>query len=413
MGEKAEITSKLYLSLLRAVRDLAGFSAGQSDVVRKGMAKKKESVLREYGEYFVHGSKEHNIEGCKKVGMTEADARKLWAKMEKFGEYAFNKSHAVAYTMLSAKTAWLSYYYPVEFYTAVLNSFLGNHDKLSEYLFSCKARGIEILPPDINYSSSEFVVEDFEKKQIRFGMSPVKSVRSKFALRTKEIRDNCGLYQNLEDFIKKMGDDMDFGSFKALACAGAFGFTGYTRQTLCDSIELLKEYAKILKSYSEDYSEDLTEMFGKPNIKLKLRNKPEYSFEELARLEYEYIGLLLILPRKCYKEAILTHNIPSLRKIQNNKNLPTNSLAMGVVLNKTIKSYVSKKTNDTVQYLTFVLDDGTNTLNCTCFNNVKEMSIKISNGSVIKVFGFVKKGDFGVGINVSDIEILHEDKNAK
>ncbi len=157
--------------VMQIVRDLAGYSLGRADLVRRAMGKKKLDVMAKEREIFIHGQVDENgniiVPGCVRNGISEQDANKIFDEMAEFAKYAFNKSHAAAYAVVSYRTAYLKAYYPAEFMAAMLNSFLGNLDKIPGYIEECKRLGIEILKPDMNKSETKFTVD---KNQIRFGL---------------------------------------------------------------------------------------------------------------------------------------------------------------------------------------------------------------------------------------------------
>ena len=157
--------------VMQIVRDLAGYSLGRADLVRRAMGKKKLDVMAKEREYFIHGQTDENgniiIPGCVRNGIDEESSNKIFDEMAEFAKYAFNKSHAACYAVVAYRTAYLKAYYPAEFMAATLNSYLGNLDKIPQYIDECKTLGIEILKPDINKSSTKFTVEN---GKIRFGL---------------------------------------------------------------------------------------------------------------------------------------------------------------------------------------------------------------------------------------------------
>lgn len=181
-------------------RKMAGFSAGQADTIRKAMGKKKRVLLDEYRSYFISGSVEKHIKGCVNNGIPEEVAKKVWNDMEQFAKYAFNKSHAVAYSMHTVRTAWLSKNYFPEWMTAVLNANIGKPDKIRGYLAVVKERGIRLLPPDINKSNADFSTDGVS---IRFGLNGLKSVGAVAdALLNERIAN--GEFLNYTDFLTRM-----------------------------------------------------------------------------------------------------------------------------------------------------------------------------------------------------------------
>lgn len=158
---------------MQIVRDLAGYSYGQSDNVRRAMSKKKAKEMERNRNIFIYGDESENIEGCIKRGIPEETASKIYADMTDFAKYAFNKSHAAAYAVVSYQTAYLKYYYPKEFMAALLTSVMDNTGKITEYTMSCRQMGIQILPPDINEGEANFTPTE---KGIRYGLAAIKSV---------------------------------------------------------------------------------------------------------------------------------------------------------------------------------------------------------------------------------------------
>lgn len=176
---------------MQIVRDLAGYTLGRSDLVRRAMAKKKAAVMAKERENFVYGNEEEGVPGCIANGISEQVANKIYDEMTDFAKYAFNKSHAAAYAVVSYQTAWLKYYYPVEFMAALMTSCIDNPSKVSEYILNCRQMGIRILPPDINRSTGSFSVED---GSIRYGMAAVKGIGKPVMEAIVEERESGAVY---------------------------------------------------------------------------------------------------------------------------------------------------------------------------------------------------------------------------
>ena len=188
--------------VMQIVRDLAGYTLGRSDLLRRAMSKKKGEVMQRERQNFVYGNEEEGVPGCIKNGIDEATANKIYDEMIDFAKYAFNKSHAAAYAVVSYQTAYLKYYYPVEFMAALLTSVIDNSGKVAEYIYSCRQMGIQILPPDINKSVGTFSVEN---GNIRFGLTAIKSVGRPVIQAIIEERKERGEFKHLKDFIERMG----------------------------------------------------------------------------------------------------------------------------------------------------------------------------------------------------------------
>ena len=210
--------------VMQIVRDLAGYSLGRADLVRRAMGKKKLDVMAKERENFVHGKIDENgnveIPGCIRNGIDEASANKIFDEMAEFAKYAFNKSHAACYAVVAYRTAYLKAYYPAEFMAATLNSFLGNLDKIPQYIDECKSLGIQILKPEINKSSTKFTVEDLG---IRFGLGSIKNVGLAAVDSIVREREENGKYKDFTDFCERIyGEAVNKKCIESLIKAGAF-----------------------------------------------------------------------------------------------------------------------------------------------------------------------------------------------
>ncbi len=234
--------------VMQVVRDLAGYSYGRSDLVRRAMGKKKMDVMEEERQYFIYGKEDENgnieIQGCKRNGVPEDIANEIFDNMIDFAKYAFNKSHAAAYGVLSYETAYLKAYYPVEFMAALITSVMGNTDKVVEYVRECNALGIEILKPDINKSFSKFSVED---ENIRFGLAAVKNVGVNVINNMIEERSINGDFKDFSDLVKRLDSkDLNKRMIESLIKCGAFDNISNNRASL------MMGYEKLLESVSSD-----------------------------------------------------------------------------------------------------------------------------------------------------------------
>ena len=177
--------------VMQIVRDLAGYTLGRSDLLRRAMSKKKSSVMEKERQNFIYGNTDENIKGCIANGIDEKVASKIFDEMIDFAKYAFNKSHAACYAFVSYQTAYLKYYYPLEFMAALMTSVMDNVNKVSEYILTCKQMGIDILPPDVNEGESEFSVSG---NGIRFGLSAIKSIGKLAAEEIIRNRNSSGRF---------------------------------------------------------------------------------------------------------------------------------------------------------------------------------------------------------------------------
>lgn len=282
--------------VMRIVRDLAGFSMGQSDIVRRAMSKKKPAELAKYRTMFIDGGvdeKGNVVEGALKRGVSEKIAESIFDDVLKFGGYAFNKSHAAAYAVIAYNTAWLKYHYPVEFMSSMLNSFMGDLEQAARYINACKKMGIEILPPDINLSCDKFIPEN---GKIRFALSAVKNVGNGLICEVIKERESSGRFESFRDFIERMMEhDINKKMVESLVKASAFDSFGDTRSTLMALIEpfinnLTAERKSKMEGQLSLFELNQEEMEGSDKSVLDII-LPEYTESELLAMEKEVMGI--------------------------------------------------------------------------------------------------------------------------
>ena len=214
--------------VMQIVRDLAGFTLGRSDLLRRAMSKKKGDVMQKERQAFVYGDEEGGVPGCIANGIDEKTSNKIYDEMIDFAKYAFNKSHAAAYAVVSYQTAWLKYYYPVEFMAALMTSMIDNPPKVAEYIYSCRQMGIEILPPDINEGVGNFSVQD---GKIRYGLAAIKSIGRPVIESIVRERNERGKFKTLKDFIERLsGKEVNKRTIESFIKSGAFDGLGGTRK---------------------------------------------------------------------------------------------------------------------------------------------------------------------------------------
>ena len=303
--------------VMQICRELAGFSYGQADNVRRAMSKKKHAVMEAEREHFVHGCTEPGREckGCVANGISETAANAIYDDMSSFASYAFNKSHAACYAYVAYQTAYLKCHYPTEFMAALLTSVLDNTDKVIEYSGECARLGIKVLPPDINISGGGFTADG---KTIRFGLNAVKNVGRN--LIENVVRERKGKpYTSLYDFCKRMhGNELNRRAVESLIKAGAFDGLEINRRSMAEAVE------GILKSVETDARKNLDgqlDLFsamgwGEQQDTYEIRELPEYPAAELLKLEKEVSGLYLSgHPLDAYAQKtaqIATHSIKDL-----------------------------------------------------------------------------------------------------
>ena len=291
--------------VMQIVRDLAGYSLGRADLVRRAMGKKKLDVMAKEREYFIHGQTDEDgnviIQGCVRNGIDEQSANKIFDEMAEFAKYAFNKSHAAAYAVVSYRTAYLKAYYKEEFMAATLNSFLGNLDKVPLYIEECRKMGIEVLKPDINKSFEKFTVDN---GKIRFGLGSIKNVGNTAVANIVRNRQENGDYKDFSDFCERMQTEaVNKKCIESLIKAGVFDEFEQTRSTLMASYEDILD--AISDSNKKSFKGQVT-MFdlalGNPednkkenleNMKYNYTVLKEYSEKELLSMEKEMLGLYI------------------------------------------------------------------------------------------------------------------------
>ncbi len=280
--------------VMQIVRDLAGYTLGRSDLVRRAMSKKKASVMEKERQNFVYGNEEEGVKGCIANGITETQANKIYDEMIDFAKYAFNKSHAAAYAVVSYQTAYLKYYYPVEFMAALMTSVIDNSSKVAEYIMICRSMGIEILPPDVNEGESFFSVRG---NSIVFALNALKSVGRPVINTIVAERQERGKFTTIKDFIERMnGTEVNKRVIENFIKAGAFdGFGANRRQlmmvynSIVDSINQNKKNSMAGQMSLFDIADDEV----KEEFEIKLPNVSEYRKSELLAFEKEVVGVYI------------------------------------------------------------------------------------------------------------------------
>ena len=293
--------------VMQIVRDLAGYSLGRADLVRRAMGKKKLDVMEKEREVFINGQVDENgniiVPGCVRNGIDKDSANKIFDEMAEFAKYAFNKSHAACYAVVAYRTAYLKTYYPAEFMASMLNSYLGNLDKVPEYIEECKKLGIEILKPDINKSSSKFTVEfdnNPEEKvkmgKIRFGLGSIKNVGLPSIDSIIKERNSSGKFVSFTDFCERIsGEAVNKKCIESLIKAGTFDEFKENRATLLASFEGITD---VVQSYNKKGINGQVTMFDLGNsednkIKYHFVEKEEMSEKEKLAMEKEMLGIYI------------------------------------------------------------------------------------------------------------------------
>lgn len=278
--------------VMQIVRDLAGYSYGRSDLVRRAMSKKKASVMEKERQNFVYGNEEEGVKGCIANGIDEKVANQIYDEMIDFAKYAFNKSHAAAYAVVSYQTAYLKHYFPVEYMAALMTSVIDNTDKVSEYIMTCRKLGIEILPPDINEGESEFSVSG---GCIRYGLSAIKGLGKPVIQAIVEERNAGGPFTTLKDVVMRLSNkEINKRTMESFIKAGALDSLPGTRK------QKMQVYVKVIDSVNQEKKNNLTgqmslfEMFGDKeefSNEIEMPNVGEFEKEQLLAFEKEVLGI--------------------------------------------------------------------------------------------------------------------------
>ncbi|MBD5521293.1 MAG: DNA polymerase III subunit alpha [Lachnospiraceae bacterium] len=278
--------------VMQIVRDLGGYTMGRSDLVRRAMSKKKQYVMEQERKNFIYGNPDEGVPGCAANGISETVANHIYDTMMDFAKYAFNKSHAACYAVVSYQTAYLKYYYPVEFMAALLTSIMDNSGKVSEYIMACRSMGIQILPPDINEGEIGFSVSG---DSIRYALTAIKSIGRPVIEALVDERNQRGLYTNIKDFITRMSDrDINKRAIENFIKAGAMDSLGGTRK------QFMSVYVQIMESISQDKKNNMAGQISlfdiaaddeKEDYEIKIPSVGEYSKEMKLSFEKEVLGV--------------------------------------------------------------------------------------------------------------------------
>ena len=280
--------------VMQIVRDLGGYTLGRSDLVRRAMSKKKQSVMEKERANFIYGNAEEGVPGCVSRGIGEQVASGIFDDMTDFAKYAFNKSHAACYAVVAYQTAWLKYYYPVEFMAALMTSVIDSAKKVSEYILTCRNMGIELLPPDINQGQSGFSVDG---QSIRYALTAIKGVGQSAIDDIVAERKARGPFQNLKEFLERTSDkDVNRRAVENFIKAGALDSLGGTRK------QFMSVYVQIMERITKDRKSnlagqitlfDIADESQKEEFDIRMPDVGEYPKEMVLAFEKEVLGIYL------------------------------------------------------------------------------------------------------------------------
>ena len=387
--------------VMQIVRNLAGYSLGRADLVRRAMGKKKLDVMAKEREYFIYGQVDENgnvlIPGCIRNGIDEVSANKIFDEMAEFAKYAFNKSHAAAYAVVSYRTAYLKAHYPEELMAATLNSYLGNLDKIPLYIDECKNLNIQILKPDINMSFTRFTVEN---SKIRFGLGSIKNVGIAAVNAIVEEREKCGKFKSFADFCERIqGEAVNKKCIESLIKAGAFETLGQTRNTLLTSFESIIDTIQgtARKSYVGQVTMFDLGTLNEENQELKYNfiEMDEFEDKELLSMEKEMLGIYISgHPLSKIREQIKRNtDIDTIRMKEIKEELESTGMSSKYKDGQIIKiagiiSEIKKKYTKSNKLMVFItIEDLFGTAEIICFENAYQnasSTLKIDNIVVVE-----------------------------
>ncbi|MDE5587621.1 MAG: DNA polymerase III subunit alpha [Acetatifactor sp.] len=344
--------------VMQIVRELGGYTMGRSDLVRRAMSKKKQSVMEKERANFIYGNEEEGVPGCVSKGISEQVAGGIYDDMMDFAKYAFNKSHAACYAVVALQTAWLKFYYPVEFMAALMTSVIDNPKKVSEYIMTCRSMGIELLPPDVNQGQSGFSVTD---GKVRYALTAIKSVGRPVIDAMVEERKARGAFTNLKDFITRMGDrEINRRTIENFIKAGALdGLGGTRKQFMSVYVQIVDHIIKDKKSNLAGQMSlfDIADESQKEEFDIRMPDVGEYTKEMRLAFEKEVLGIYLSgHPLEEYQELwqkYVTNNTNDFALDEETGEVraedQTTAVVGGLIADKTIKY---TKNNQVMAFLT-------------------------------------------------------------
>lgn len=374
--------------VLQIFQQLAGYSLGQADMVRRAMSKKHADEIERERTPFLHGDPDRHISGCIANGVPEAAAKIIYEKIYDFAEYAFNKAHAVSYAVLVYQTAWFKCHYPREYMAAALTSVLDNTEKVAGYISECRDCGIPLLPPDVNHSEDGFTVEP---EGIRFGLAAIKSIGRGFIRAMVREREK-GPFASFYDFCQRLtGTDMNRRAVENLIRAGAFDGTGARRAQLLAVCERVLADASGRQKQNLEGQMDFFSMDGVPakHAEISMPDLPEFSLNERMAMEKETTGLYLSgHPMDSYRDDLRRMKLPSISEIkgglESGRFADGQRVTFGAVA-ATVKTRTTRN-NSLMAYVS--LEDDAATIEMICFSRTLDTcSAYLQAGSALLVRG--------------------------
>jgi len=365
--------------VIQIFQTLAGYTLGQADMVRRAMGKKHRDEIERERRFFIYGDPSRGIAGCVAKGIPEETAKKVYAEIDAFAEYAFNKAHAVSYAVVAYQTAYVKCHHIREYMAALLTSVQDNTEKVKTYINECRESGITLLPPDINHSTDRFTVEE---AGIRFGLAAIKNIGRGFIQAVVGEREKNGSFTSLYDFCRRMtGSDMNKRAVENLIRTGAFDSTGARRA------QLLRVYGKVMSSSAARQREMLEGQIdffqmdtGRSGSgeEIQLPDIPEFPLRELMSMEKEATGLYLSgHPMDAYRDIVRRMQLPRIGTITEDfaqEGGPTR-FADGqyLTLAGVITSSKTKTTRNNSLMAYVVVEDETGSIELLCFSKTLDL----------------------------------------
>ena len=403
--------------VMQIVRDLAGYTLGRSDMVRRAMSKKKASVMEKERKNFVYGNEEEGVKGCIANGIKEDVANRIFDEMIDFAKYAFNKSHAACYAYISYQTAYLKYYYPKEFMASLLTSVMDNTTKVSEYILSCRQMGIAILPPDINEGESKFSVAE---GGIRFGLSAIKGVGISVSDEIVRIRKEGGKFDSLEDLVERTSNkEVNRRTLENFIKSGAVdSLEGNRNQKLQIVSQVLNNKSKNQKNVISGQMSlfDFATEEDKKSFQVQMPEVKELSREQILLFEKETLGIYISgHPLEDYADE-MEKNVTAKTSdfaIDEESNEAKLGDGQKVIIGGMITS-MKKMTTKKMQMMAFVeLEDMVGSVEVIVFPKIYEQTKKYLNEEArVYVEGRVQIQEDGVGQLIGE-KILPFDQTGK
>jgi len=387
--------------VLEILRKLGGFSLGQADMIRRAMSKKVSEVIEREKNTFIDGDPERNICGAVKNGVPKAVAASIYDEIFAFANYAFNKSHAVAYAIISYQTAYLKCHYPQIYMAALLSSILGSPEKVAEYTHECRNLGIALLPPSINESDAMFTVFG---NDLRYGLAAVKNIGSKFIKNVINNRNEDGEFKSFEDFCRRMyGGDLNRRALESLIKCGCFDGLGANRKQLMMICQTVIDGVSDHNRRNVEGQIDLFGMSGDAGEQefggIELPDVEEYKKGELTRMERAVTGLYLSgHPMDDYREAVKRLDVVSVGEIlsdfareEGNAKFRDNQKVAIAGIIESVKTKPTRN-NSLMAYIT--LDDGTGSIEMLAFQRaIDESGVYMQAESLVIAYGKISARD--------------------